>query len=181
VIFLFPSHNNWHEVLRARVADILSYVPLLIVFVVIPFFFLRAPYLIHQEQEKKIGEMNKELDTRAAIRSLCERLAVFNSEGANIQKKCTSTKFPGKEIKGWLNKVEKYLKTLDPIHLDDWMDESGISRLEGTEQKGSNKEERDLYQVFVFRLTRLQMVASELRGELRRRVWVSHETNSTIS
>lgn len=150
-----------------------------IVFSVLRFIFY-TPYLMHQEQEKKIDDQNKELDTRALILTRCEKFAELIEEGNDIDRKCHTTSIPGKAIREWLNKFKKYLGTLHPMYITEWEKVYDINLREPIYQRGAGSD-RVLYHTFVSRLIQSQKMLARWREQLEQRGLVPHETNSTIS
>ena len=150
----------------------------LIGFVVMRFIF-RAPYHMHQEQEKVIEEQRRELDTRAALLSRCNKFTELIEEGDKIHEKCRAGNFPGKAIHEWFNTFEKYLRTLDPMYLNEWKNERDINLRNDPTFRMITGPDHLLYMRFLYRLIRSQMMLNRWRELAEQNGLVPRETNST--
>lgn len=172
------------------VADIVWWISLTAVVIlgilVVSRFFL-APYWIHEEQEKKIKDLNKKMETRTALLDRCREFSERIDKGEDIRKRCRKENIPGKEIKEWLSNFEAYLKTLDSfeslgsLYIEEWKNEGEIEPLEEQAQRGNSREERILYQIFVFRLTRSWSMRSRWVALLEQYSLVPRGTTSPVT
>jgi hypothetical protein len=144
-------------------------------------FFSYTPYLIHQEQEKKINGMKKELDTRTALEERCAQFADFIGKGRELQQICKKTsKFPGKDIESWINKFEKYIGTLNPMHQSEWKKEHENESIRADAYPRGIGENYKLYDTFTSRLTQSENMLTRWNEQLEQYGYVQRETNSTI-
>lgn len=183
---VFPSVKSRIPTMGWQVTDLTILVGtfLLLFFIVFSTarFFFYTPYLIHQEQEKKINGMKKELETRAALLERCAQFADFIDKGRELHRICKRTNnFPGKDIENWLNKFEKYVGTLNSIYQSEWKKEHEIESIRADAYPRGIGENHKLYETFTSRLTQSENMLTRWREQSEQHGFVQRETNSTTS